>query len=64
MQRPTSRCCSVIRRPLITLPQLKYLVSRHRTVEGALAIPYTHLRSIATKEKNEANQEFLIIARH
>lgn len=49
--------------PSMTLAQLKDLVSRHRKVEGALAIPYAHLRSIATKEKNEVNKELLIIAR-
>jgi hypothetical protein len=50
--------------PTTTLEQLVVEVGRHRKVERALAIPYAHLRSIASKEKNEGNRELLIIASH
>lgn len=48
--------------PQHSLESLSALVSRHRPVLSALAIPYPHLRAIASEEKNRANHEYLIIA--
>ena len=48
--------------PTTTLTDLEAQVERHRPVLRALAVPYAHLRSIATKEKTDGNHEFLIVA--
>ncbi len=48
--------------PSTNLDQLTALVSKHRTVQRALAIPYQHLASLATEEKNAGNKEFLVVA--
>lgn len=48
--------------PAATLDTLTAIVARHRPVRRALAIPYAHLRSVATEEKNAKNREYLILA--
>jgi len=48
--------------PTVTLDTLTAIVDRHRPVRRALAIPYTHLRSVATEEKNAKNREYLVLA--
>jgi len=48
--------------PTQTLDQLEAVVSRHRLVSRALAVPYPHLRSIASSRKNRENREYIIIA--
>lgn len=48
--------------PRVTLDGLVAIVGRHRPVLRALAIPYPHLRSLATKEKNRENREYLVVA--
>jgi len=48
--------------PTISLAELEALVARHRPVLRALAVPYSHLRSIASDRKNRENREYLIIA--
>lgn len=49
--------------PTVTLDELVESVNVHREVVRAVAIPYPHLRSIASKEKNDANREFIVLAR-
>lgn len=48
--------------PTVTLEKLVARVGHHRPVRRALAIPYPHLGSIATKEKNATDKEYLILA--
>lgn len=48
--------------PTLTLGQLVATVSAHRRVQRALAIPYRHLGSIASEEKNATNREYLVVA--
>lgn len=48
--------------PTITLEELVAQVTRHRRVTRSLAIPYRHLGSIASEEKNATNNEYLVIA--
>ncbi len=48
--------------PTVTLDALTAIVARHRAVRRALAIPYAHLRSVATEEHNARNREYLILA--
>lgn len=48
--------------PTLSLTELEALVARHRPVVRALAVPYPHLRSIASDRKNRQNREYLIIA--
>lgn len=48
--------------PTVSLTELEALVARHRPVVRSLAIPYPHLRSIASDQKNRDNCEYLIIA--
>lgn len=48
--------------PTLSLDELQQLVRRHRHVARAIEIPYPHLRSVATEEKNARNREFLVIA--
>ena len=47
--------------PTMTLAELSSTVARHRTVRRAVAIPYRHLGSIASEEKNAQNREFLVL---
>lgn len=46
----------------VTLDTLTAIVARHRPVRRAVAIPYAHLRSVATEEKNAKNREYLVLA--
>jgi adenine-specific DNA-methyltransferase len=46
----------------LSLEELLDLVRRYRSMVQALAIPYRHLGSIASEEKNETNREFVILA--
>ncbi len=49
--------------PTVTLDELVETVGAYREVVRAVAIPYPHLRSIASKEKSDANCEFIVLAR-
>jgi hypothetical protein len=49
--------------PSVTLASLEATVARHRSVLAAHAIPYRHLGSIASEEKNASNREYLILSR-
>ena len=49
--------------PTVTLDDLIETVGAYREVVRAVAIPYPHLRSIASKEKSDANREFIVVAR-
>jgi len=42
--------------------ELVNLISRHRDIRRVLEIPYRHLESIASEEKNAKNKEYLILA--
>jgi hypothetical protein len=46
------------------LEELSDLVRRHKKEVRALEVPYRHLGSIASEEKNATNREFLLIATH
>lgn len=46
----------------VGLQELVADISRHRTVRRVLELPYRHLESIASEEKNATNKEFLILA--
>ncbi len=46
------------------LEELSDLVRRHKKEVRALEVPYCHLGSIASEEKNATNREFLILATH
>ncbi len=48
--------------PTVSLETLIQQVRRHRPVKTAHAIPYRHLGSIASEEKNRANREFVVVA--
>ena len=48
--------------PTVSLDELEALVARHRPVLRALAVPYPHLQSVATEQKNRENREYLIVA--
>ena len=48
--------------PTVTLEGLVAQVSRHRPVRRELEVPYRHLGSIASEEKNATNKEYLIVA--
>ena len=41
---------------------VRALVSRHRRVHRILSLPYRHYGALASKDKNVANREFLILA--
>ena len=47
---------------VLTLDQLLDLVRRHRPEVKAVEVPYRHLGSIASEEKNEANREYVVLA--
>jgi hypothetical protein len=47
---------------VLSLEELEALVRRHRRSVTSIAVPYRHLGSIASKEKNHANQEFIVLA--
>jgi site-specific DNA-adenine methylase len=42
--------------------ELEALVRPHRRYVRSVAVPYRHLGSIASKEKNHDNQEFIVLA--
>jgi len=42
--------------------QVRELVTRHRRVIRVISLPYRHYRSVASKEKNLQNREFLVLA--
>ena len=48
--------------PTVSLAELEALVARHRPLVRALAVPYPHLRSVASAQKNQENREYLIVA--
>jgi site-specific DNA-adenine methylase len=47
---------------VFTLDQLLDLVRHHRPEVKAVEVPYRHLGSIASEEKNETNREYVILA--
>ena len=47
---------------VLSLDGLEALVRRHRRYVTSITVPYRHLGSIASKEKNHANQEFIVLA--
>ena len=47
---------------VFTLDQLLDLVRRHRPEARAVQVPYRHLGSIASEEKNETNREYIVLA--
>jgi hypothetical protein len=47
---------------VLTLDQLLDLVRHHRPEVKAVEVPYRHLGSIASEEKNETNREYVILA--
>jgi len=47
---------------VLTLDQLLDLVRLHRPEAKAVEVPYRHLGSIASEEKNETNREYIILA--
>ncbi len=47
---------------VLSLDELEDLVRPHRRYVRSIAVPYRHLGSIASKEKNHANQEFIVLA--
>ena len=49
--------------PTASLGQLSNIVGRYRQVATALAVPYTHLKSIASEEKRATDREYLIVAK-
>ena len=49
--------------PTVTLDGLVHTVGQHRAVVEARAVPYPHLRAVASEQKNATNHEFLILAR-
>ncbi len=48
--------------PSLTLDELTTTVRRHRPVLRALAVPYPHLRALATTAHAQSNREYLIVA--
>ncbi|MEI6665931.1 MAG: DNA adenine methylase [Chloroflexota bacterium] len=48
--------------PRVTLDQLREQVGQHRDVLRAIAVPYPHLRSVASEAHRVANRELIIIA--
>lgn len=46
----------------LELEELLDLVRRHRPNVRPIEVPYRHLGSIATREKNERNREFIVLA--
>jgi hypothetical protein len=47
---------------LLDEEQVGELVARHRRVRRVLSLPYRHYRSVASREKNLSNREFLVLA--
>jgi hypothetical protein len=47
---------------VLSLSDLEALVRRQRRYVRSIAVPYRHLGSIASKEKNHDNQEFIVLA--
>ena len=47
----------------IGVEELVDRISKHRAVRRVLEVPYRHLESIASEEKNENNREYLVLAR-
>jgi len=48
--------------PALTLDDLTATVGRHRPVLRALAVPYPHLRALATTAHAQSNREYLVVA--
>jgi site-specific DNA-adenine methylase len=46
----------------LSLPELEELIRRHRTNVRSVEVPYRHLGSIASEEKNGQNREFVVLA--
>ena len=46
----------------LALPELEDLVRRHKTNISSIQVPFEHLGSIASEEKNELNREFIVVA--
>lgn len=46
----------------IGVEELVDRISKHRKVRRVLEVPYRHLESIASEEKNEGNREYLVLA--
>jgi hypothetical protein len=47
---------------LLDEKQVRDLVTRHRQALRVISIPYHHYHSVASKEKNRRNREFLVLA--
>lgn len=47
---------------VLGLEELEELIQPHRSSIKAVQMPYRHLGSIATEEKNETNREFIVLA--
>ncbi len=47
---------------VLSLAELEQLVRRHRRHVRSVEVPYRHLGSIASKEKNDDNREFILVA--
>jgi hypothetical protein len=47
---------------VLTLDQLLELIRPHRPEVRAVEVPYRHLGSIASEEKNETNREYIVLA--
>jgi len=48
--------------PSLALDDLTATVGRHRPVLRALAVPYPHLRALATTAHAQSNREYLLVA--
>lgn len=48
--------------PSLSLESLTALVRRHRPVLKALAVPHSHLRSVAKEESYVRNREYIVVA--
>ncbi len=46
----------------LSLEELLDLVRRHRRTVQAVEVPYRHLGSLASEEKNERNREFIVVS--
>jgi len=46
----------------VAVAQLADRISKYRKVRRVLEVPYRHLESLASEEKNESNREYLVLA--